>query len=284
MYLSSAMIAENSVPTQFFKKSSVRAQDMSYTSQTVVVTGGASGLGRATARKLAKKGFKVAIVDLNEENLEKTSAESPNIFAFKCDTSNLEMVQNVVVEIETQLGPIERLNHCAGIMPSYLLSDDTPENIMRVMSINYGGTINFVQSVLPSMLKQNRGDIVVYGSMVGSVPTSAMGAYCSSKAATNMYMEILAEELKETNLRILLVCPPPVQTPLMLQSINTNGSKSLKKAYENGQMADPETIVTAVEQALEKGMTQTWPGLSKWLHLLRRFSPGLLWSITNRLS
>ncbi len=250
--------------------------------QVVIVTGGASGLGKVTAMNLANRGASVAIVDLNEDNLNATSALSKNITQFKCDVSDFSQVKSVVTDIERELGSVFRLYHCAGVAPAQAIKDDTPEKNGRVMAINYGGTVNFISAVLPGMLQRNAGQIVVYGSLTGLVPFPTLSAYCASKAAVKMYMEVLARELKVSDVHTLLVCPATVQTPIVLQSIETHG-ESVKEAYDKRAFTPPEKIVAEVECALEQGKTQVWPDSAKWQRRLQLFAPGLLsWLIDSR--
>ncbi len=105
---------------------------MAFHGKVALVTGGASGMGQIEAIRLANQGAKVAIVDLNEQGLEETAAKSDNITPFKCDVSNLEEVQKLVAEVESSIGPIDRLTHCAAIMPGEPLKDMPAEYITKI--------------------------------------------------------------------------------------------------------------------------------------------------------
>lgn len=142
---------------------------MTFNGKVALVTGGASGMGRETALRMARRGARVAILDVNQKALAETAAMSANIQAFECDVSDLGRVRSVVAEVERTLGPIDRLVHCAAIMPGQSLRDMSAEAVFKVMAINYGGTVNMTKTLLPFMEKRGHGDIILYGSMAGDV-------------------------------------------------------------------------------------------------------------------
>jgi NAD(P)-dependent dehydrogenase (short-subunit alcohol dehydrogenase family) len=251
---------------------------MAFHGKVALVTGGASGMGKLTALRLARQGAKVAIFDLNEDALSATAAESPNITAFTCDVSDLNQVQALVAEVETTVGPIDRLTHCAAIMPGQSLRDMPAEKINQTMSVNYFGTVNMVKTLMPLMEQRGTGDIIIFGSMLGDVPMHNLGAYCATKSATNAFAEILVHENKDSPIRFLLVCPPMVDTPLVNQAVQ-DGPEGLKEAKRTGKMSSPESIIDATEKALEKGQWLVRPNEAGFLVLWRRLFPGLLWKM-----
>lgn len=249
---------------------------MAFYGKVALVTGGASGMGRLTALRLAAQGAKVAIFDLNDENLAATAAESDNITAYKCDVSDLEQCQARVAEVETTLGPIDRLTHCAAIMPGQSMKAMPTQTITRMMDINYGGTVNMVKTVWELMEQRGKGDIIIFGSMAGDVLTHNLGAYCATKSATNTFAEVLIHENKQSPIRFLLVCPPAVNTPLVDQAV-AEGPPSLQGAVDANRLASPESIIDAIEAAIEKGKWVVRPGEAKVMVLLRRLFPGFVW-------
>jgi len=242
-----------------------------------LVTGGASGMGRIIALRLAQQGAKVAVFDLNEEGLESVTAESDNISPFKCDVSDQEEVNQRVQEVSDQLGPIDRLVHCAALMPSRALVDDEADSVLRLMQINHGGTVYMVKAVLPAMLERNSGEIILFGSVAGEALVPKMGAYCSSKAAINAYTEILANELAKTNIRVHLVMPPAVDTPLVDQTLATDTPGSILEAKKTGRLASPEKIVDHIEKGIRKGKKIIYPGEARLLYFWHSLFPGLWW-------
>lgn len=251
---------------------------MAFEPKVALVTGGASGMGRLTALGLARRGIKVAILDMNDEGLKATAEESANIQAFKCDVSDLKQVREVVEEVEASLGPIDRLTHCAAIMPTGPLASMPVDLITKMMAINYNGTVHLTKVMLPKMQERKRGQIILYGSIAGYVMAPEMGAYNATKAATNAFAEVLIHENRGGDVQLMVVHPPMVNTPLIDQAADT---KNIRESREQGRMAAPETIVAAVEKAIDKGNVEfLYPGAeAKILTWLRRFFPGLLWRI-----
>ncbi len=247
--------------------------------KVAIVTGGASGMGQITARRLAGQGAKVAIFDVNDKGLQDTAAESENITAWHCDISDLQDVEAKVAEVTSQLGPIELLVHAAALMPSHKLIDHTHEGMEKLFRINYFGTTYIVRAVLPAMLERRRGRIIAFGSIAGIALVPKMGAYCATKAAVNAYIEVLQNEIRSSGVRVHLVCPPAVNTPLVDQTIATDTPGSIIEAKKSGRLADPEKMIDAIEKGVRKDQDIIYPKEAKLLYLWRALFPKLWWKV-----
>jgi NAD(P)-dependent dehydrogenase (short-subunit alcohol dehydrogenase family) len=247
--------------------------------KVAIVTGGASGMGQITARRLARQGAKVAIFDVNEKGLHDTAAESNNITAYRCDISSLQDVEAKVAQVAAELGPIELLVHAAALMPSHKLIDHTHEGREKLFRINYFGTTYMVRAVLPAMMARGRGRIVAFGSIAGIALVPKMGAYCATKAAVNAYIEVLQNEIRGSGVRVHLVCPPAVNTPLVDQTIATDTPGSIIEAKKSGRLADPEKMIDAIEKGVRKDQDIIYPKEAKLLYLWRALLPKLWWKV-----
>jgi len=247
--------------------------------KVAIVTGGASGMGQITARRLARQGAKVAIFDVNEKGLQDTAAESNNITAFRCDISSLQDVEVKVAQVAAELGPIELLVHAAALMPSHKLIDHTHEGMEKLFRINYFGTTYMVRAVLPAMMERGRGRIIAFGSIAGIALVPKMGAYCATKAAVNAYIEVLQNEIRKSGVRVHLVCPPAVNTPLVDQTIATDTPGSIIEAKKSGRLADPEKMIDAIEKGVRKDQDIIYPKEAKLLYLWRALLPKLWWKV-----
>lgn len=253
---------------------------MAFSGKVALVTGGASGMGQLSALRLANQGAQVAIFDMNDDALQATAEKSPNIHPFKCDVANLQQVRDTVARVEAEVGPIDRLTHCAAIMPTARLIDQPIDLINKIMDINYKGTVHLTKTVLPLMRDRGRGQIVLYGSIAGYVLAPEMGAYNASKAATNAFAEVIIRENRGSGVQMMVVHPPMVDTPLINQALTNSNPKNIRESKEKGRLASPDFIVDEVEKALDKGVEILYPGMeAKILTWLRRFSPSLLWRI-----
>ncbi len=249
------------------------------TGRVALVTGGASGMGRIMALRLAKRGAKVAIFDVDEEGLASTTAEAEGISPFRCDISCLEDVNARVAEVVTTLGAIDHLVHAAALMPSHKLVDESHEGMERLFRINYFGTTYLVKAVLPSMLERKSGRIIAFGSIAGHAMVPNMGAYCATKAAVNTYMEVLQNEVRGSGVQVHLVCPPAVNTPLIDQSLATDAPGSMLEAQKSGRLADPEKIVDAIDKGVAKNKDIIFPGEARLLLLWHALLPKLWWKV-----
>lgn len=256
---------------------------MAFRGTTALVTGAGSGMGQISAWRLAAMGAKVAAVDLNEEGLAKTAEGKDSIRIYRCDVADADAVTELIASVETELGQIDRLTHAAAIMPASEIAKMDPALIRKVMRINFEGTVNLVSEVAPKMFARQSGDIVMFGSVAGECVVPNMGAYCASKAAVNTYGEMLIRENEGSGVRICLVCPPMVRTPLVQQAMGVGGAKSVEVGIAQGRGADPNDIVDAIEAALEKGVEKLYPQAeAKALHWAARLAPNLMWKIIRK--
>ena len=244
-----------------------------------LVTGGASGMGRIIALRLASQGAKVAIFDVNEAGLAETVSMASGISSYRCDISSIEDVEAKVAEVAAALGPVDHLVHAAAMMPSHQLINETHESMERLFRINYFGTTYLIKSVLSSMVERKSGRIIIFGSVAGHAMVPHMGAYCATKAAVNTYVEVLQNEIRDTGVKVHLVCPPAVNTPLIDQSLETDSAGSMREAKESGRLADPEKIVDAIDKGVAKNKDIIYPGEAKLLMLWHALFPKLWWKV-----
>ena len=254
---------------------------MAFHGKVALVTGGGSGMGQEAAWQLAAGGATVAIADMNEAGMATTQAKFPEqIRCYALNVCDAPAVAALVAQVERECGPIDRLTHAAGIMPTGLLAAVPAASITQAMAVNFNGTVNLVTAVLPTMLARASGDLILFGSMAGDVLTNHLGAYCASKAAVNAYGEILSHELEGSGIRTLLVCPPMVNTPLVEQG-EENRPPSVQYALDrrDSQMLTPAYMVGAIETGIEKGVRILRPGNARVMVWLRRHFPWLVWKI-----
>lgn len=253
---------------------------MAFHGKVALVTGAASGMGQISARRLADAGAHVAALDVNDDGLEDTARGRERVRVHHCDVADEEAVNETVKRVKSEWGQIDRVTHAAAIMPTSPLADAEPEWIKHLMRVNYDGTVNVTLATLPAMLRRGSGDLIIYGSLAGHVLAPHLGAYSATKAAINAFAEVLIHENAGSGVRILLACPPMTDTPLVQQAIATSNPRSVQQGIRQGRMADPEFVVTAIEEAIENGRTILFPGReAKMLFALRRYAPKFLWKL-----
>jgi NAD(P)-dependent dehydrogenase (short-subunit alcohol dehydrogenase family) len=252
-------------------------------SRVAVVTGAASGMGRLMTTRLAEQGWALAAVDLPGPQLDAVVAETGAV-PHPCDVSDDNQVTDASHAVLERFGVIDRLVNAAGIAVSGRIEDLPADAFERSMKVNYLGTVRWVQAVLPGMRTRGAGEVVLFASLAGWMPTPAMAAYTATKFAVVGFAETLAMEVKGSGITVRCVCPGGVQTP-MLDDIMAQGMPERLKNLTS--IAAPEQVIDAIEASLthRHAGIYVFPGVpAKVLWRVRRLSPRLLGGAVRRLS
>ena len=254
---------------------------MSNDKKVILITGGGSGMGREAARRFAAEGAVVALFDVNTAGMAETVGSFTNIHSWSVDITDYAAVCAAVREVESKLGPIDRLYNCAAIMQFGKLAEQDNAIIHKQMAIKYGGLVNITQAVLPGMLQRRRGDFVSFSSMAGIIPMLYTGAYTATKFAVRAFTETLYHENMNSGVRFACVCPPAVATPLLQQGRDTVWPKMLETM---GPPLEPRIVIDAIEDCLKRGKFFVYPNRdSKMGVFMRRLFPGLIWKQVHKV-
>ena len=216
-----------------------------------VITGGASGIGLATAQRLAAMGLRLVIVDVRETLLEPAAEQlrqlgTPEVMASSTDVSDREALVELEKLVAERFGGTDILMNNAGIQPGSSLLDD-PENWLRILGVNLGGIVYGTQVFVPRMIERGRPGLVINtGSKQGITTPPGDPAYNVSKSGVKTFTEALAHELRNTEghqLTAHLLIPGFVFTDL------TRGSRTEKPT---GAWT-PEQTAEFLFQSLERG-------------------------------
>ena len=216
-----------------------------------VITGGASGIGLATAQRLAAMGLRLVIVDVRETLLEPAAEQlrqlgAPEVMASSTDVSDREALVELETLVAERFGGTDILMNNAGIQPGSSLLDD-PENWLRILGVNLGGIVYGTQVFVPRMIERGRPGLVINtGSKQGITTPPGDPAYNVSKSGVKTFTEALAHELRNTEghqLTAHLLIPGFVFTDL------TRGSRTEKPT---GAWT-PEQTAEFLFQSLERG-------------------------------
>src|ERR1019366_5890960 len=175
---------------------------MAFHGQAAFITGAASGMGALAARRLAAAGALVAACDRNEGGLEETARGHTGIHPVWLDVTDRTAVEAAVARTEQDLGPIDRVLSAAGIMPTAPVLEQDPDEIHRVMAINYTGSVNVALATVPRLIARGRGDFVQFASASALVPNLHYAAYSASKPAIAIFTEILWQENRGRGVRV----------------------------------------------------------------------------------
>ena len=193
-------------------------KNLKFDGQVAVVTGAASGLGLAIAKKLLMEGATVALLDINENGLKTQFAkEKTKSRLFPFDITKQELVNEAVNKMIEEFGHIDILVNSAGITgETNLLShkvDD--ENLHKVFEVNFMSSFYLTKAILPHMVKQNYGRILHIASIAGKEGNAGMLAYSSSKAAVIGMTKVQGKEYADTGITINALAPAVVRTPMV---------------------------------------------------------------------
>lgn len=184
-----------------------------------VVTGAASGLGRAVALRLAASGASVAVVDRDLAGAEATAADvtasGGRAAAFACDVADWSSVEAAIAEVTSRLGPPTRLCNAAAVQRfsrTHLLD---PADFARILAVNLTGTFHVCRAVLPAMIAAGRGAIVNIASTAGITGLPYDAAYCAAKGGVVQLTKALAVEYAPKGIRVNAVAPGGMQTPML---------------------------------------------------------------------
>ena len=182
------------------------------------ITGASSGIGRALAIKFANEGWLVAASARRENLLHELNRENENKHPFPLDVTNIEQCKTVFKTIIEKFKNIEISVFSTGIHDPKSEKEFNLEKIRKIMEVNYFGTMNSINSVYDYYKDKKGGQISIVSSVAGYRGLPAAGAYCASKSALTSFAESLHFEMKRKNVRITLISPGFIKTPMTDQN------------------------------------------------------------------
>ncbi|KRK88293.1 SDR family NAD(P)-dependent oxidoreductase [Lentilactobacillus sunkii] len=216
------------------------------TNKVAIITGAASGMGKAFAKNFIDHGAKVIITDVNEENGKKVQQElGENTVFFKQDVSSIDDWKRVVADGESKFGDINVLVNNAGIGIMKPIDEITPEEYDKVIKINQYSVFYGMKYVLPSMRKTGSESIVNISSIGGLVAMPISIAYGASKYAVRGMTKDAALDLVGDHIRVNSVHPGVIQTPI-LNDIPDEQNKASLREIPMGRFGKPEELANVV--------------------------------------
>ncbi|MEL6555855.1 MAG: SDR family oxidoreductase [Cyanobacteria bacterium J06621_11] len=181
--------------------------------KTVLVTGGTTGIGLATAKLFRQEGARVAITGLNEERLDKAAFEiGGETVAIRADVSSLGETTQMIAKVKEVLGGLDVVFANAGVTVPMPVVDVDEAHINRQMGINFNGVFFTVQKALTIM--RNNGSIILTTSCLNQMGMPGMSIYAASKAAVRSLARSLSAELGDRHIRVNALSPGPIDTPI----------------------------------------------------------------------
>ena len=220
-----------------------------FAQRVVLITGGASGIGQATARLFASGGAAVGIIDVAQQ--EAIDAEVASLTALgvraagvSCDIADSEGVNSAVLALSAELGAIDTLVNNAAIWVPNPLPESPVSLFDRHIDVNLKGTFYVTQACLPSMIDNGRGCIVNVASVSGTAGRAGDSAYSSSKAGVAMLTRTLAAELGPKGIRVNCIAPGAVATPLTAGLRTPEGESAIAALMVNHPSPNQRFFIT----------------------------------------
>jgi short-subunit dehydrogenase len=241
--------------------------------QVAVVTGGASGIGRALARRLAEQGWRCVLIGRHEERLRAAAGEVSGEYAV-CDVADRVAVERTAVSLRERHPAVRLLVNNAGIPGRGTFLDLSHEVIENLVRINYLGSVWCLRSFLPALEAGAPSHVVNVVSVAGTV---ALGPYSASKHAQLAFSRSVAAELEPRGVRVLTVNPG---------FVNTEGfpQEGLLRSRLRRVVVRPEYVADRIVRAVERDRSEIFvPGWYRSAMLAQAFLPGVVARVGARL-
>ena len=214
----------------------------------ILLTGAASGIGRAAAQALAAKAHALALVDVNAEMLHEgvgiCQRSSPRTRGFTCDVTDQAAVTRTWQQIRSEFGGVATLINCAGIGRFVPFLEIEPAEWLRMFQVNVMGAVLFTRAVLPEMLAAGDGLIINVSSRMAVDPHANTTSYAASKGALHAFSKALAMEVKERGIKVTVLAP--------------GGAKTNMATPKHEGYLEPGAIADAIVYIAENSVSNVW--------------------------
>jgi NADP-dependent 3-hydroxy acid dehydrogenase YdfG len=253
--------------------------------QIVVIMGATGGIGRQTARLLARRGAKLVLSGRDEEGLralcQEIGRDGGSAIEQACDVTNFEQVKNVAQRAVNAYGRLDTWVHLAAIHLAAPFERTTPEQFRNVVEVNLVGQAYGAMAALPEIKKEGRGCLIHVTSVESEIPLPLQSAYAASKAGASAFLDSLRMELEREGVPIAVadIKPGAVDTPSMEQARNASGAERLMP----GALHDARMVAEVILYATEHPTREMYAGGgARMLALAHRLSPRLTETLVMR--
>jgi NAD(P)-dependent dehydrogenase (short-subunit alcohol dehydrogenase family) len=224
---------------------------MEFSGKVAIVTGGASGMGAATARELAGRGATVIIVDRNAAGAQAVADEIGAPAPMAGDVSQSAFCNRVAEMALAEHGHIDILINAAGVIKRTDVIETSDEAWRQIFGVNVDGIFFLCRAVLPHMRERRGGVIINFGSIWGDIGSAGVAAYCATKGAVHNLTRAMALDHARDGIRILAVCPGEVDTPMLSSEREQPPTRAFlddlaDRTIPVGRLAQPEEIARVV--------------------------------------
>ena len=239
---------------------------MKLSNQTVLITGGTSGIGFELAKQLLLRGNEVIVTGREQSRLDETKRSLPGLHTFLSDVSDPEAIANLYSRVVSTFPALNVLMNNAGIMRNLSLKQERGlDDITREIDTNLSGPVRMIQQFLGHLETMPEALIVNVSSGLAFIPMPASPVYCATKAAMHSFTQSLRAQLQGTQVSVVELAPPGTETPLLRREF---------EAEMKGQKGmDVGVLVRKAIAGIEAGRVEIRPGLSDVLYAMSRIAP-----------
>lgn len=240
---------------------------MKLSGNTILITGGSSGIGFELASQLLKLGNTVIITGRDQRKLDEAREKLPGIHAIQSDASDPQAIRRLFDTVVREFPKLNVLINNAGIMREINLQIARGlDDISREIETNLAGPVRMVTTFLPQLMAQENAAIVNVSSGLAFVPLPIAPIYCATKAGIHSFTQSLRVQLKNTGIKVFELAPPLTQTSLFAADFHAEDVRTVR-------MMDVGKMVGLALDGLKKDRLEIRPGPSNFLKLMSRLAP-----------
>jgi short-subunit dehydrogenase len=250
----------------------------------IAITGASAGIGRATALRMARDGAAVAICARRAVRLDAVAAEivaaGGRALAMVADVTRAEEMEAFVARTVERFGRLDVMMCNAGFGIAGAIDDIAPDQMQRLMDINYTGTYHATRAALPLFRRQRSGHVIVVSSIVGKRGVPFMGAYSATKFAQVGLAECLRAELRGTGIHVSVVYPVSTESEFFDVMSRETGTPVTRA---HGPRQRVEQVAEAIARAVRRPIPEVYPhAKSRALVILNALAPGFTDGVVKR--
>lgn len=257
--------------------------------KVVWITGASSGIGEALAYEFNKKGANVILSSRRVEELERVKGNCENaedtVRILPLDLAEQETFLQKVKEAKDFFGTVDMLINNGGVSQRAYAVNSTMESIRDIMEVNFFGSVALTKELLPTLIEQKSGHIVVISSVMGKIGTRYRSAYAASKHALHGWFDCLRQEVYDDNIDVSLVCPGYIKTNVTKNALTADGSKYNQMEDAQKTAMPPEEFAKKLLSKLAQKKPEIYIGGTEILSIyVKRLSLRLLNRILRRVN
>ena len=244
---------------------------MKLTSNTILITGGGSGIGYELTKQLTALGNTILITGRDQSKMDRAKAAFPKIHTFQSDVSDSDAIATLYEKVTKQFPELNILINNAGIMREINVHHEAGslEDITREIEINLSGPIRMVKQFLPHLKTKSEAAIMNVSSGLAFVPLPISPVYCATKAGLHSFTESLRVQLKNTKVKVFDLAPPATQTELLGGDFDVEDMKG-------ASIMKVEEMVQVAVKGMQTDRFEIRPGQANQLKMMNRLAPGFI--------